>query len=513
MKKALRFILVAVILCCFGATVHNAGPEEDSVKIKIKVLADEMQPKEVNMLMVDGKGYLGIDDVATIYNGRVTSGGTKAGEVVLDTGKGKVIFKINSPSVIVNWVKRRMNKNTLLIEDKVWVPLEGVISGNISSVIGKSITWNYNEKTLQVTGKKEESAVTAGTNVNITDVKVYPHTNYTRTAIKLTEKLDYKVNLVNGKKLFIKFNNGSINAAAFNFNVDNDVIRRIRSNQDTTSAVVELELGKDAGEYLIKEINDPHRIIIDVKKIKEEEEGKEPDKTADADSSKNINFIVIDPGHGGKDPGAVGPKGTNEKDVVLDISRRLAKLLKNNLNLRVFLTRTADEFIPLSERTMIANNKNADLFISVHANASLKGNSKGFEVYFLSDNATDAEAQAVANIENSVIGLEQADGRQSTELYKILKSMAVNEFRNDSSECCSFVDKSVTKEGRMEDRGIKQAGFYVLKGAQMPAILVECAFISNTEEEKKLKSEWFRDQIARYIYEGIKKYKEWVEKK
>ncbi len=225
---------------------------------------------------------------------------------------------------------------------------------------------------------------------------------------------------------------------------------------------------------------------------------------------RNIKTIVIDPGHGGKDPGAVASDGTKEKDIVLDIALRLYKLLKKDRDFNAILTRRSDNFLPLGSRTMIANSAHADLFLSIHTNASYKKKTRGFEVYFMSDKASDDEAQNVANTENAVVEMED-QAAPKTEVNAILWSMALNEFMNESAECCSFIKN---RFGKMfvDNRGIKQAGFYVLKGARMPSALVEIGFLTNKRDRKILKKSANRQLIAEKLYASVKEYKKWSEK-
>ena len=217
-------------------------------------------------------------------------------------------------------------------------------------------------------------------------------------------------------------------------------------------------------------------------------------------------IIVIDAGHGGTDPGAIGPNGTKEKDINLAIAHRLKSLLDKDDDYEVILTRKDDVFIPLAERTNIANENNADLFISLHCNASLNRDSNGFEVYFLSEKATDSEAAATAALENAVIELEGKPTKKLAKLQQMLWSMTVNEYINDSAELCSFIASETPSRVKIPNRGVKQASFYVLRGAQMPGVLVESAFISNYAEESKLNSSKFQTAIADSVYEGIVKY-------
>ncbi len=222
--------------------------------------------------------------------------------------------------------------------------------------------------------------------------------------------------------------------------------------------------------------------------------------------SGSKKLIIIDPGHGGADPGAVGPDGICEKDVTLSIAKKLKKLLDENGSYETILTRTDDVFIPLVERTNLANEKKADIFVSVHCNASLNKDASGFEIYFLSENASDSEAQATAMLENSVVKLEGKPSEKQMKLQELLWSMTVNEFINESSELSSFIAEEVTHNEKTENRGVKQAGFFVLRGARMPAVLVEAAFISNKKEESNLNKRRFQNEIANFIYNGIKRY-------
>jgi N-acetylmuramoyl-L-alanine amidase len=215
---------------------------------------------------------------------------------------------------------------------------------------------------------------------------------------------------------------------------------------------------------------------------------------------------VLDAGHGGDDPGAIGPNGTKEKDINLKIVNELKELFENDGGYRVILTRTDDTFIPLAERTQIANDQKADLFVSVHCNASINKNMGGFEVYFLNENASDPEAAATAILENSVVRLEEKPSGNKAKLQQLLWSMVVNEFINESSELCCMVGSQVVKRTKLQNRGVKQAGFYVLRGTQMPAILVETAFLSHAGEEAKLNQTKFKKQMADAIYNGVKNY-------
>ena len=222
----------------------------------------------------------------------------------------------------------------------------------------------------------------------------------------------------------------------------------------------------------------------------------------------SIERIVIDPGHGGEDSGAVGRNGLIEKNVTLDIADKLKKLLEKEKEFTVILTRDKDELVPLERRAQIANRNKADLFISIHTNASKKRSARGFGTYFLSA-AKNEEARTAAALENSSLRFEQTgdSSRSLPDLDFILMDLVQNEFLAESSDLASMIQRRFKEELALPDRGINQAGFVVLNRAYMPAVLVETAFISNPEDEALLKKDSFRQQVAYAIYESIMEFK------
>jgi len=217
-----------------------------------------------------------------------------------------------------------------------------------------------------------------------------------------------------------------------------------------------------------------------------------------------IGKIVVDPGHGGHDTGTIGPNGLLEKDLVLDVSRRLGKLLEARLGAEVVFTRRDDRFIPLETRTSIANQEQADLFVSVHANSSHDPDARGVETYYLNFTSSP-EALEVAARENA------ASDKDIHELQDLVKKIALKEKIEESREFASDVQQSLHsglagKTSGVRDRGVKKAPFVVLIGANMPSILAEISFISNPGDEKRLKSPDYRQRIAESLYRGISRY-------
>lgn len=215
--------------------------------------------------------------------------------------------------------------------------------------------------------------------------------------------------------------------------------------------------------------------------------------------------IVIDAGHGGHDPGSIGRHGLQEKDLVLDIALRLARLVETELGAEVVLTRDSDVFIPLEERTAIANSRGADLFLSIHANSSRSPRARGVETYFLSF-AKDAHAEEVAARENAISQATLKD------LQGLVRKITLNSKIDESRDFAASIHEALV--GGLKpvnalsatDRGVRTAPFYVLIGANMPSILAEIAFLSHPEEEKQLKTQAHREHIARALLEGVRSY-------
>ena len=217
-----------------------------------------------------------------------------------------------------------------------------------------------------------------------------------------------------------------------------------------------------------------------------------------------IGKIVIDPGHGGHDTGTIGPDGLLEKDLVVDVGRRLGKLLETRLGAEVIYTRKDDTFIPLETRTAIANQEQADLFVSIHANSSRDPNARGVETYYLNFTSS-ADALEVAARENAV------SEKSIHELGDLVKKIALKDKIEESHEFASNVQEALhsglaTKNSGIRDRGVKKAPFIVLIGANMPSILAEISFVSNPSDERKLQTPEYRQRIAESLYRGIAKY-------
>ena len=229
-------------------------------------------------------------------------------------------------------------------------------------------------------------------------------------------------------------------------------------------------------------------------------------KNIDIEKNKwKFSTIIIDPGHGGKDPGAVGYRGTLEKDIALDVAKRLEKKISKKMKVKTVLTRDEDIFLKLGERTRIANENNGSLFISIHANAATDRRASGFETFLIGPNKNEAAVRVAAR-ENSVLELEGVAGKKLTNEDLIQATIAQSAFASKSEKFAALVQEEIGKRVQGKNRGVKQAGFYVLMGASMPNVLVELGFISNLAEEKKLRSSQYREVLATAIFRALEKY-------
>ncbi|MCK4764591.1 MAG: N-acetylmuramoyl-L-alanine amidase [Candidatus Aminicenantes bacterium] len=218
-----------------------------------------------------------------------------------------------------------------------------------------------------------------------------------------------------------------------------------------------------------------------------------------------IETICIDPGHGGSDLGAIGKSNVLEKDITLQVSRKLKRLIEAKLGLRVLMTRRGDTEVSLDSRVALANNQKADMFISIHVNGSFRRAARGPETFYVSLKATDQESFQLAQKENKAFD-EIEKMAEEDELKMILWNMAQTEFIKDSSKLADFIQKELNILMHTRNRGVKQAPFRVLMRAAMPAVLIEVAFLTNPTEEKKLKNDSLLNEVALAIYTGINKY-------
>jgi N-acetylmuramoyl-L-alanine amidase len=326
----------------------------------------------------------------------------------------------------------------------------------------------------------------------------YP--SFTRVVLETSGPVSYRVETDGARESRIRVN--SLLGDARVVEIRDGFVETVRLERSRADALIRVIFDGAIGELRASTLIDPHRLVLDFMRP-----GGPPDRDGRATTAP-LRTMVLDAGHGGHDSGATGPTGLMEKELVLDVTRRVAKLVAEQLGIKVLLSRDGDHFVTLRDRTSYANRAQADVFVSIHANAHREAASEGVETYFLSSEATDNAARQVAALENSVVQLEKpAAGGRADVVKTILWDLAQSEFQEESSRLAEIVQDSMTRSLRIASRGVKQAGFYVLGGAAMPAILIEIGFVTNPQEERKLRASRYRDEIARAITAGLAEYK------
>jgi len=278
---------------------------------------------------------------------------------------------------------------------------------------------------------------------------------------------------------------------------------------------IQLAPGAQAESYVL---GSPFRLVFDIHPTSSVEVPTPPAQSAQR--APGVHVIVIDPGHGGQETGAIGPGGVQEKELTLELGRELAAKL-GRLGVQTVLTRTDDTLVKLDDRSAVANQNRADLFISIHLNSSLGAGAYGTETYFLSPQASDPRAASSAAAENTApappatsdaaggAGAPSAAEQQDVDL--ILWDLAQSRHLAESQRFATMIQTQLNEALQIKDRGVKQAPFRVLKGATMPAVLVELGFINNPEEEKKLQDPVYRDQILDALVTAIARYRASIE--
>lgn len=335
-------------------------------------------------------------------------------------------------------------------------------------------------------------------------IRYWSSSKSTRVVVDLSHNIKYKTGVLpNPSRLFVDLNGAVLREIRTETNIEDGLIHKVRVsqyNKRTVRVVVDLAV---PAKHHIFPLSNPPRLVIDVFPAFTESGKRLPGDAKESPSlSKQLGLkvqrVVLDPGHGGSEPGAVGRSGLREKTVVFDIAKRTRTLLEQQ-GFEVLLTRDRDKNVPLEERTAFANQKQADLFISIHANGHRSKRRNGIETFYLAL-ATDNEVKETAAFENAVAS------KRLGELESILKSLSRSAYSQESKHLAELIQKSIVKTTKRRNRGVKTAPFLVLVGANMPAVLVECGFISNRTEEGLLGSLSYRKKVAGAIAKAIHSY-------
>ena len=439
--------------------------------------------------------YISAKDLARSFTSKLYEN-TERKKLVLYIAGRKIKISGNSSYIMIDDKPYQMPHITRVESNDLYVPAEDFL-GILKATILPGINFDSRKEFLDIDIIR----------FNITGIHIDVKSN--GTIIRLTTKKPFSERNISSfinkhGWYYLTVAGAMVDTTTLNAGLSRGVVRRIESDQIGKTAQVAFKLGKEVISHEWYQSLDPNEIVITLRTPL----GKVDEYIEDVKERWRLDIVVLDAGHGGKDPGSQGKYGTKEKDVVLDITKRVGRLLEKNAGIKVVYTRDEDVWVPIIDRTKMANDANGKLFISVHANSNPNRKIQGFETYLLRPGKSE-DAIEVASRENAVIKLEEKTGQYDnlTGENLIMATMAQSMFMKESEDLAAIIQMELDKRLNTPNRGVKQAGFYVLIGASMPNVLVEVGFISNPAEEKKLKQAVHKQRIAESIYEGIKHFK------
>ena len=450
---------------------------------------------EIKTLSESKKLYISAKDLAQSLSSKLYENKDRKKLVLYITGR-RIKISGHTSFIIIDDQPFQMPQIVKVEPDDLYVPAEDFLY-ILKSTILPGLNFDLEKEFLDIDVVR----------FNITGIDIEEKANGTIIRLKTRKPFSERTisSFVNKHRWFYLTVAGAlVDTVSINDGVTRGVVRQIESEQIGETAQVAFKLGAEIISHDWYQSLDPNEIIITLRTPL----GQMKDRIEDVKDRWRLDTVVLDAGHGGKDGGTQGKYGTKEKDIVLDITKRIGRLLENNTKIKVVYTREEDVWLPLRRRTEIANENNGKLFISIHANANNNRTIQGFETYLLSPGKSE-DAVAVASRENSVIQMEEKKNgyEKLSGEGLIMATMAQSMFVKESENLASIIQMELDKQLDSPNRGVKQAGFYVLIGASMPNVLVEVGFLSNPTEEKKLKQPKYRQLIAGAIYESIKHFK------
>jgi len=455
---------------------------------------------DLQTLEVSKTLYVSTKDIAKCLNSKLYENFERK-KLVLYTSGRKIKISGGTSYIIIDGKSYQMFREAKVEYGDIFVPAEDFFN-LIKKIILPGLTFDLKKEFLEIDVIR----------FDITGINIESKSN--GTIIRLATKKPFSERHISSfinkhGWYYITVADAVVDTLTINTGLSRGIINKIESDQIGETAQIAFKIRSKVISHDWYQSLDPSEIIITLRTPL----GKVEEHIDHIKDQWMLNTVVIDPGHGGKDPGAVGKYGTKEKDVVLDISKRLGRLLERNGGIKVIYTRDEDVFVPLIDRTKIANESNGKIFLSIHANAHSNRKIQGFETFLLSPGKNE-DAIEVASRENSVIKMEEKVSQYEnlTGENLIMATMAQAAFMKESEGLASNIQIELGKKLNTPNRGVKQAGFLVLIGASMPNVLVEVGFLSNPSEEKRLKENNHKEKIAKAIYDGIKRFKNSREK-
>jgi len=351
----------------------------------------------------------------------------------------------------------------------------------------------------------------------ITDIRLWSAPDHTRIVIDLTEVIQFESSSQESPPQFhLELKGGFLQTLKREMEVQDPSLTKIsliQLGKDKVKLILHQKKPLKASVFTLKPYQDkPHRLVIDLVDIVQEKKELEERQMQKEIKPKGTRIVVVDPGHGGEDPGAVGPKKTMEKDIVLKVGGKVVHLLNQNKEIQAFLTRKGDYFIPLEERIKIAREYGADLFVSLHTDGSFNPLARGSSAYCLSlSGATDEAAKILADKENTsnILGgasLRPAAFAKDPNLNQILLDLMQNNSMKESFRFAETILEDIKAVNPLKYASYRQANFIVLKAPDIPSVLVEMAFITNKEDERLLNRNDFQEKMAQTLNTSIKRF-------
>ena len=470
------------------------GAEVSSVRVVNRVNNSTDEIKTLDNL----RGvYVSVNDVSRILSARKPYINAERLKMVIYLGNNRLKISGNSSYVLVDERVYQIPSYAIWNNDDIYVQAEAFFN-LIRETTMPGIGYDSRRMVLDIDIKE----------FNITGVEINEKAN--GTVLRLKTRSSFPEGNIssffheNGW-FYITIADALVDTTEIRRSDARGVVRNITADQLESTAQIAFQIKTKVESHELYQGKDPSEIVVSLRTPMDNSIAR----IKEVKNRWRLDTIVLDAGHGGKDPGTMGQRGTKEKDIALDITKRVGLLLEKNTKLKVIYTREEDIFIPLWKRTKIANESNGKMFLSIHLNGSPNKSAYGFETYLLRPGKTE-DAIEVASRENEVIKFEERTDNRYKDLSGenlIMATMAQSVFMKESEELAAMIQEEMAKKIKSKNRGVKQAGFHVLIGASMPNILIEAGYLTNRNEEKNLRNAKYRQTIANCIYKAIVKFR------
>ena len=493
MFKALSFLIILLNLVLAGDL------ESSTVRVinRVNNSTDEIKTLD-NLRGV----YVSVKDVSRILSKRNPYVNSDRLKIVVYLGNNRLKISGNSSFILVDERVYQIPNFTIWDNEDIYVQAEALFN-LIKETTMPGIDYDSRRMVLDIDIKE----------FNITGIEINEKANGTVLRVKTRSSFpegNISSFFHENGWFYITIADALVDTTELRRSDARGVVRKITADQLGSTAQIAFQIKTKVESHELYQGKDPSEIVVSLRTPMDNSIAR----IKEVKDRWKLDTIVLDAGHGGKDPGTMGQRGTKEKDIALDITKRVGLLLEKNTKLKVVYTREEDVFIPLWKRTKIANESNGKVFLSIHLNGSPNKAVYGFETYLLRPGKTE-DAIEVASRENEVIKYEERTDNRYKDLSGenlIMATMAQSIFMRESEELAAMIQEEMAKKIKSKNRGVKQAGFHVLVGASMPNVLVELGFLSNSKDYRMLSQSKQRKKMAESIFDAIVTYKDEYEK-